>query len=101
MANASTPLTVVGTSTLIVWPASGSLVIVRVADAIEVSAATRDDRAEQVDQLRHVIGSEIEDRSAAMLEEESRVGMPVFHAVRQHGARRRQTGTPITPASIA
>ena len=42
LAKPSTPFTVVGTSTVIVWPASGSLVIVRVLNAMEVSAATRD-----------------------------------------------------------
>ena len=38
-------------------------------------------RTEQIDQLRHIVGSKIMDRSATMLVENARVRMPVFHSV--------------------
>jgi hypothetical protein len=78
----STPLTVVGTSTFMIEPFSGSLVTVRVALPVVVCAATRTTWAEQVDELRDVVRADVEHRAAASLKEELRVGVPVFHSVR-------------------
>ncbi len=46
-------------------------------------------RADQVDQVRDVVGADVEDRSGAGQEEEARVRVPVLHAVAHHvrGAR--------------
>ena len=76
---------VVGVVTLMRSPQRGrTAVTMRSANPFLAMAATRLDRAEQADQRGDVVGADIEDRAAARLEEERRVGMPVLHAVAHH-----------------
>ena len=51
------------------------------------------DRAQQIAQGREIIRTHVEDRSAARLEEEARVRMPVLHAMRHQRTRAGQDGS--------
>lgn len=74
----------VGTAPSIVLPLRGSLVTVRVALPIRRQPGDALHRAEQVDELRDVVGADVEDWPGAGLEEELGVRVPALHAVRHH-----------------
>ncbi len=58
----------------------GALSMTRCLRAMPERAATRFIRTQEVHQVGDVVGAHVEHGTAARLEEEVRVGMPVFHA---------------------
>ena len=96
LAKESTPLTVVGTSTWMIEPFSGSLA--DGAGGATHRGLRRDapDRTEQIDELRDVVRADVQHRAASALEKELRVRVPMLHAVRgeESGAGDRPTDSP-------
>ena len=84
LAKSMTPATWVGTSTLIIVPYFGWLVMVRSGKVIARRAGDAAHRADQVDQGGQVVGAHVEHRAAAGLVVELGIGVPALVAVAQH-----------------